>query len=151
MFLQRSEIIARQPAVIKLWRTHAIHSWMLVLLSVSLCLGNFAGGEESWQGEAFAVAREVPGSINTWVATLFVSITVYTVGVIQEQCSYKKKLERRHWLLIIGAMMCSTWFFLLSYCFMMAKGLDPYEVSWNGIIVWAWIGLLWALKAAIDF
>lgn len=149
MTSSRAEILSRQTATVKLWRTHAVQSWMLILLNVALLAGNFAGQEQSWQGEAFAMAREVPGSVSTWIITLSIATVIYTVGTVDSQLN--KKPKRKHWFLVSGGLACSVWFFLLSYTIMLSKILHIDEVSWNSVVVWIWLGLFWALKAAIDF
>ena len=149
--LPTQPIVVRQSVAVKAMRVNWLRNIMIVTLSLAIGFATIIGGEVRWAGEAFQVALQAPGTIYTWGIALIVYTLVFSVGAFQQYRDEIRGVERRHWFLIVGALLCSTWNFALAYCQLTQMSIDPTEISWNGPIVWLWLAFTWVLKAAIEF
>lgn len=114
------------------------------------------GGPVRWQGEAHAIARQIPYSPYSWAAALAVSVTLLAMGILLDDDDNEDSGRRfavRGWLIVCGAIGCAAWFAYYAWCQWLAGQLYPTQVSFNGPYVWGCFAAWYMIKVGqhLDF
>lgn len=125
-----------------------IYSMLYVALGLGEGIFLIIGGPRHWQGEQFAVARQIPYPPYSWAAAILFFTVILGAGVVMADDHLDDaKASIRGWLICIGAMGCAGWCAFYAWCLWRAGIIYPSQVSLNGPFTWTFFATWYMIKA----